>query len=91
MNKDTLLKELDSRIENIMSLSDWRKREAEYYLKSLKIYVSDQLTVESLMAGRLNSLITEIMNAGIRWKVSEAELNQLMKLREDISLQEGEI
>ena len=66
MNKDTLLKELDSRIENIKSLCDWRKREAEYYLKSLKIYVSDQLTVESLMAGRLNSLITEIMNAGIR-------------------------
>lgn len=66
MNRDALLKELDSRIENIKSLCDWRKREAEYYLKSLKIYVSDQLTVESLMAGRLNSLITEIMNAGIR-------------------------
>ena len=66
MNRDALLKELDSRIENIKSLCDWRKGEAENYLKSLKIYVSDQLTVESLMAGRLNSLITEIMNAGIR-------------------------
>lgn len=61
MNKDTLLKELDGRIENIMSLRDWRKREAENYLKSRKIYVSNQLMVESLMAGRLNSLITEIM------------------------------
>lgn len=82
--KEILLRELDRRIANVEKVSAWREKTARDYFDSFKSYVADNLTIDALSAGHLDSRIQETNNAYHCWALAEAELNQLKALKEDI-------